>query len=454
MEVQSIGPAIIALEKATLAASLADMQKPAVDPMQPLPTRSHPVVSITGDVNTAFVADTVTPAGIAHIAALLEPQQSADIARRISGLSTDTVSAVQLGDYARAISNVSEIAVLDARALEPLRTDNLLEAIRPQVDLLVNRLTTVAKMNAEGLLAQADEILASPVPASLPNPPVTKGPTAQTVSPVPNFLPAVTLATHESVTSIAAQQSPETGARITELAQDTASALRDGDRSRAFANVTEIVALDPQAVRLLQTDKLFTSMRPELDHLLTRLAAARVTSSTAATVPAASASAAPVKPEILLQVAHRLFDAGGYVNYVRSADLAQSVMNPLTYSPILEQYAAAAAGPQQPRLLRLKEDELFPKPAKLVIVGNILTALRGSATPRLQTLWRRAPLLILLLTWLAAGLIGGSASLMIRALWPDSWPASLMDFGFNLWATGFLALVCFGFYARTRDIRT
>ena len=43
--------------------------------------------------------------------------------------------------------------------------------------------------------------------------------------------------------------------------------------------------------------------------------------------------------------------------------------------------------------------------------------------------------------------------IMLRAIWPDVVPASLIDFGFHVWGTGFLGLVCFGFYARIRDIR-
>ena len=252
---------------------------------------------------------------------------------------------------------------------------------------------------------------------------------------------------------------------ISRLTHDTALALRLGDRSRAFANITEIAALDPHAVESLQTDKLFTSMRPEVDQLLTRLATAARMNPDAPASPASAAGtpesrdhaslpAPPIKPETLLHVAHRLFDAGGYANYVRSADLAQSIVNPLVYSPFLAQYADKP----QPGSARLGssrlDDELRPKLPVLATAHKTWTALRTAASPRLQTLWRRAPLLVMLLGWLGIGLVAGPAAILLRTLAPESWPASLIDFGFETWGLGFLALVCFGFYARIRHLRS
>lgn len=72
---------------------------------------------------------------------------------------------------------------------------------------------------------------------------------------------------------------------------------------------------------------------------------------------------------------------------------------------------------------------------------------------RVAVLWNRAPLLVLLLAWLAIGTAGGLASLMQRAVWPEAWPSWLVDAGFSLWGLGFLALVLFGFYVRVRNVR-
>jgi hypothetical protein len=72
---------------------------------------------------------------------------------------------------------------------------------------------------------------------------------------------------------------------------------------------------------------------------------------------------------------------------------------------------------------------------------------------RIRKLWLRAPLLVLLLAWLAAGFVGGLASAILRIYWPQGWPESLAAAGFEVWGVGFLALVMFGFYARVRDAR-
>ena len=72
---------------------------------------------------------------------------------------------------------------------------------------------------------------------------------------------------------------------------------------------------------------------------------------------------------------------------------------------------------------------------------------------RVEVLWRRAPLLVLLLAWLAIGTAAGLASLVQRKVWPDAWPPWLADAGFSFWGLGFLALVLFGFYARVRNVR-
>jgi hypothetical protein len=79
-----------------------------------------------------------------------------------------------------------------------------------------------------------------------------------------------------------------------------------------------------------------------------------------------------------------------------------------------------------------------------------LGVLRQELPPRIQHLWQRAPLLVLLLAWLGMGVGAAVCWLAIKQIWPESWVASLGDFGFEVWGLGFLALVGFGFYARVR----
>lgn len=61
-----------------------------------------------------------------------------------------------------------------------------------------------------------------------------------------------------------------------------------------------------------------------------------------------------------------------------------------------------------------------------------------------RKLWRRAPLLVLLLGWLLSGAVMG---LFLKV---SKLPSSKASFSFNVWAIGFLALVVFQFVASVR----
>jgi len=332
MEVQPIAIAVSALENVYLG-RLQDISAKLADPLPtqgPTPAAMPPA----SDVSAALLSEMAAP-DIERLTAILEPRRSLEVSAHITELTHDTTLALAEGDSTRALANLTEIAAADPHSVAVLAPDKVLQPIRPEVDQLLNRLTTVAKMDAEGRLAQADDALETPGHTSVPN---------------------------------------------------------------------------------WQT-----------------------------------------KPETLLQVAHRLFESGGYTNYVRSADVAQVVLNtfsPLAYSPFVDQRAVTFASKPASAATRLDEDELLPKRPMLSAVKQTWTAVRATATPRLQTLWLRAPLLVLLLGWLILGLVAGPALILLRSLWPESWPASLVDFGFEVWGIGFLALVCFGFYARIRDIRS
>jgi hypothetical protein len=257
--------------------------------------------------------------------------------------------------------------------------------------------------------------------------------------------------------------SSEVAAHITELTQDTTSALAQGNRTRALANLNEIAALDPRTIAVLAPDEVLQPIRPEVDQLLNRLTTVAKMDAEGWLTQADQALETPghtaitdwqTKPATLLEAAHRLYESGGYTNYVRSADLAQTLVDPaaVAYSPFLEEYAASLATKAADPAIRPENEELLPKKPALPSAAETFTALRGAAMPRVQVLWNRAPLLVLLLGWLTAGLIAGPAAILLRGLWPEIWPASLVDFGFEVWGIGFLALVCFGFYARVRTI--
>ncbi len=291
------------------------------------------------------------------------------------------------------------------------------------------------------------------------------------------FLPSATDSASALISEIAAADIPKLTAllehgpppkvatHVNDLTHDTTLALMQSDTTRALANVKEIATIDPNTLAVLEPEKVLEPIRAEVDQVLNRLTTVAKIDAEGWLSHADDAVEAPghtsipnwqTKPETLLHVAHRLFDSGGYANYVHSADLAKTILNysPLDYSPWPAQYAQSLGPKPEAATARLVGGELLRKRPAIATAHKAFTAARKAASPRLQTLWRRAPLLILLLGWLTIGLVAGPASILLRTLAPASWSASLIDFSFEIWAVGFLALVCFGFYARIRNVRS
>jgi hypothetical protein len=129
-------------------------------------------------------------------------------------------------------------------------------------------------------------------------------------------------------------------------------------------------------------------------------------------------------PQILLQIGHRLYNAGGYGNYIRASAVADTIQSAYWGATLIHDQISLAAT----RANLVGKDGY---PGSLAFPDLSLSKLRAG----LRRLWRRAPLLVLLLGWLAIGICGG---LLFKS------------FGFEFWALGFLALVGFGFYSTIR----
>jgi len=193
--------------------------------------------------------------------------------------------------------------------------------------------------------------------------------------------------------------------------------------------------------------------------------------------------------DVLVKLAQRLYDAGGYANYARSADLAkvvsdagmqvkahQTLQNQTLQNQALAAAASAAvsapvasqgvmemlpginvpywADPNLPAG-RTYSAKRLPKPRvrSRTALGDLFDNLSfikeicGTAT---HQLWNRAPLLVMLLAWFFFGLAGGVAFAVGSRIWPDSTFVAVGNLAFMLWGLGFLAMVGFGFYARVR----
>lgn len=247
-------------------------------------------------------------------------------------------------------------------------------------------------------------------------------------------------------------QSSETALLLRHLVEDTALAAAQGDTTRAISNLNGIARLDPAHIENLRVDPILAPIRPEMErvfHQLTTTARIDAEGSLARAAQFLEASGAKMlpnwqtPPQMLVEAAHRLFEAGGYANYVRSAALAQAIVD---YSPWIVNYMI-------PRTMKVGGTDPSTQRAPDSAVRKSWAAMRSGALAKVSLLWRRAPLLMLLLGWLAMGLAGASGSILLKILSPEAWPAGLMNDLYDLWAIGFLALVGLGFYARIRRVR-
>ena len=243
-------------------------------------------------------------------------------------------------------------------------------------------------------------------------------------------------------------QSPHTTERASQLLQAAVTAAAAGDAERALTEVGSLAALEPLRADAIRAQPGLEPVRPQVETLLARIAnlarldaegrvdqAGRaVESGVVRTLPEWNA-----RPEALVRIATQLLDAGGHANAVRASQVAQVVLDAAPWAPVavpIEKTQAAAAD-EKISAVRLARESDF---------GN-------QARARLVRLWRRGPLLVLLLGWLGIGLAGGFAGFLLRRLAPEQWPSALTEDAFDFWGLGFLARVLFGFYVRVRNVR-
>lgn len=255
-------------------------------------------------------------------------------------------------------------------------------------------------------------------------------------------------------------QSPQVVSQVRQLVEAVVAAAAGGDVERALEHVTRLVALDPMQVEAIRTEPGVEAVRRPLETLLTQLANVAKLDAETRVAQATEAVAAgreivlaewDTHPEILLTIANRLLESGGYVNAVRAAHVAQVVIDGTQWAPAPGMVVATPGVAGNP-----SKSEEVSGAARAPIVSAFRESwriVRSRAPGRMTALWKRAPLLVLLLGWLAVGTVAGLGSWVQQRVWPEAWPAWLNDAGFTLWAIGFLALVLFGFYMRVRNVR-
>jgi hypothetical protein len=255
---------------------------------------------------------------------------------------------------------------------------------------------------------------------------------------------------------------PEHVARVENLIRETVQAIQEDRREWAVGRFIEAATSDPARANDLRTNPAFDAIRPNVDLLLNRLTnvakmdAETKLSATEQIFETGGWKKLPLwetAPQALIQIGHRLIEAGGYANYVRTSELATTLQIafladvdvqrplPITGSPSLKK--------EDSRLKRKGAGE-----ASAVLAYYAWESLLQKMPQRLGALWAKAPLLILLGSWFSFGLAAGVFSYLAKIVWPDSWIVEASDFGFKLWGVGFLAIVGFGFWVRVRNPRS
>lgn len=250
---------------------------------------------------------------------------------------------------------------------------------------------------------------------------------------------------------------PQNANQISELLQAVLTAAAAGDVERALAGVSQLAGLEPLRVEAMRSEQGLEPVRVQLDSLLARLGAiakldaqSRIAHATQLIDESRSTALQDwdADPHVLLTIANRLLEAGGYVNAVRASQVAQLVADGSRWAPALGTVSMART-----REVSEPEESWLARGALVGALRESWRGLRGRAPQRVFRLWRRAPLLVLLVTWLAAGTAGGLILRIQQAVRPGLWPEWLTDAGFTIWAIGFLVLVLVGFYLRVRNVR-
>ena len=255
---------------------------------------------------------------------------------------------------------------------------------------------------------------------------------------------------------------PDRVDRVEHLIQETVRAIHEDRREWAVGRFIEAATSDPSRVDELRSKPEFEAIRPNVDLLLNRLT--NVAKMDAETRLAAVEQVIEdggwrklphweTAPEALLQIGHRLIEAGGYANFVRTSELATTLQTAYlaaaVVQPAVPMTGSSSLKKEDSRLKRKNARE-----ATLALAYHAWDSIRERLPQRVESLWNRAPLLVILGSWFTAGVLGGVFSFLAKTIWPDSWIVPASDFGFKLWGVGLLAIVGFGFWARVRKPRT
>ena len=319
----------------------------------------------------------------------------------------------------------------------------------------------------------------------------------QTPGPTPVTDVAATLFSEVATSDIAklsqildpASDQVNTGV-LNSLLQLAVQEVAKGNPERAVGYLANYATRDPRRAESLPLEPGLQSLRDKIDSMVNRMTfvakmSAEDELSRAEQTASQSAGKLPewdTNAEVLIKVAHRFFEAGGFANYSRTTEIARVVTDAasvgkaaghalaasasassaqmMTGGPVvgdmvpginIPYWASSDFPPERPPEGRLSRRAAAGSLQERGTLRQNLRDLKSISKAAVHQLWRRAPLLLFMLAWFAAGLAGGTIFAIGSRIWPESPLVALGNLGFDLWAIGFLALVGFGFYMRVRD---
>jgi hypothetical protein len=197
------------------------------------------------------------------------------------------------------------------------------------------------------------------------------------------------------------------------LIRAAGGAIAAHDIPRALHAVSEWVRLNPESADSVLREPALQPVQNEVRALLARIGhEARIGAETVLNNAAQLTDSGRVQvnlipggldPPDVLALANRFYETGQLANYLRAEALGRVVIGAYEDAPVRQS---------------------------------------GQFTAWLKSMWRRAPMLILLAAWLLVGLIGGLSARGVRR--SGSTPGGL---AFELWGIGFLVLVVVQFFA-------
>lgn len=255
----------------------------------------------------------------------------------------------------------------------------------------------------------------------------------------------------------------------------------NGNPERAVGYLADYATRNPNGAEILPTIPELAPIRNQIDSMVGRMTLVAKMSAEdqlsraeqAATRGPAKLSGWETSPNVILKIAQRIFESGGYANYSRTSELGRVLISSATEAQHALQAMAASASANSASLLQGSNAPYWAAPEPPLTsspgIRQVNSSSRYLSTPTtdlmenlaefrqigkgaLRQMWHRAPLLVMLMGWSCLGAWAGGIFAVLTYLFPHGFSASAGNLLFDVWALGLLlmGLVGLGLHWRAR----